>query len=385
MALVFSFIYSSKVFFKDIVKIQDNSWIAIGCLLSIFCVETLLSKVEALYWYNSGVHYTFMTACMLMMLSTVVKMITEKSIYKNIVYLILASFFAFIVSGGNYINALLGVILYITIICVALIYRNKKILLSFFPAIVYGIGFYLSASAPGNAIRQSYFEKLSVFDTIKNSFVASFNYELEWFSIFTLLYMVLMLPILWNNAKKSKFTFKFPLLVPIYCLCLVASSFAPSFYSMGISGGGRTLNVSKMIFQISLFVCEWYMCGYINRLLEKKNLNFHIKNTAIHYLAILGLCVVLIFVQNKDYKIQNYATYGACYYISSGEAESYYAAHRMRLPYFKLGDKNVVVDKYPVRPAYLYFDDITTDAYDWKNRGMALWYGVDSVVLNEDY
>ena len=92
-----------------------------------------------------------------------------------------------------------------------------------------------------------------------------------------------------------------------------------------------------------------------------------------------------VAAETKDERIQNYATYGSIYYMSSGEAESYYAAYRMRLPYFKLGDEHVVLDKFPIRPSYLYFDDITTEPDDWRNHGMAVWYGVDSVILNEGY
>ena len=197
--------------------------------------------------------------------------------------------------------------------------------------------------------------------------------------------MILLLPTLWNNAKKSSCSFKFPLMVPIYCICLVASSFAPSFYAMGIVGAGRTLNVSKLIFQLCLIVCEWYFCGYINRFLEKKKKSINITNTMFYYVVIIGLLLLSVFIEPKVGRIQNYATYGAYHYMSVGEAERYYIEYRMRLPYFKLGDENVVLDKFTVRPTYLYFDDITTDVNDWRNRGMAAWYGVDSVVLKESY
>ena len=383
--LVFAFLLAAKVFFRDLVKVKDKSWLIIGCLISILCVETFLSKVEALYWYNSGVHYTFMTACMIVMLALTTKIIIEDQWKKEVFYVIFACLFSFITSGGNYINALLGIILFVTIICVGILCRQKRAFLAIVPAIVYGLGFYMNVSAPGNAVRQSYFEKLSVLDTVMESFKASFTYEKEWFSLFTLLYLILLFPVLWNHSKKSHYSFRFPWLVPLYCICLVASSFAPSFYSMGIAGGGRTLNVSKLIFQLCLIVCEWYFCGYINRLFEKREKNFSVRNTILFYIVVMGVMVLSVAAETKDERIQNYATYGSIYYMSSGEAESYYAAYRMRLPYFKLGDEHVVLDRFPIRPSYLYFDDITTEPDDWRNRGMAVWYGVDSVVLNEGY
>ena len=160
VSITTAFLFASKVFFKELIKVKDKSWIIIGCLVSVLCVETYVSKVEALYWYNSGVHYTFMTACMLLMLSMVTKVIIEDNWKKNLVYVILACIFSFITSGGNYINALLGIILFITIIFFGTIYRKKTTFLILIPAIVYGIGFYMNVSAPGNAIRQINFEKL---------------------------------------------------------------------------------------------------------------------------------------------------------------------------------------------------------------------------------
>lgn len=186
-SITVAFLYAAKVFFKDLIKVRDKSWIIIGSLAVILCVETYLSKVEALYWYNSGVHYTFMTASMVMMLALATKIVIESNWKINIVNIIFACIFAFITSGGNYINALLGCILFTTIICFGILYKKKTTFLTLIPALVYGLGFYINVSAPGNTVRQSYFEKKPILDTIVESFKASFLYEAEWSTKFTLI------------------------------------------------------------------------------------------------------------------------------------------------------------------------------------------------------
>ena len=46
-------------------------------------------------------------------------------------------------------------------------------------------------------------------------------------------------------------------------------------------------------------------------------------------------------------------------------------------------EKKVEVQSTTAHPHLLFFDDITTDTSDWRNKYMAKWYGKKKVVLVE--
>ena len=45
--------------------------------------------------------------------------------------------------------------------------------------------------------------------------------------------------------------------------------------------------------------------------------------------------------------------------------------------------EDVSVSAYTTQPKLLYFDDITSDAADWRNTSVRDYYGLNSVVISE--
>ncbi|MFQ8600000.1 MAG: hypothetical protein ACLSAP_05005 [Oscillospiraceae bacterium] len=68
--------------------------------------------------------------------------------------------------------------------------------------------------------------------------------------------------------------------------------------------------------------------------------------------------------------------------LESGEARQYYDVAQQRLVLLKDDSlKDVVLLPYPVKPYVLYFDDITSDPENSRNRHMSKYYDKQSVRL----
>lgn len=375
-----SVVYTAKVLIADVCKGKKSEGYIVGLITALLMIETIYAKPSALFWYNASVHYTFMTGCMIFMIGTAVKFLVSEKIAPAVWYMVCTCFFGFLTAGANYSNALEGILFLLVIMAIGLLMKRKKTLLLLIPTVIYVFSFYKSIIAPGNSVRQRSFVGNSVPDTILNSFKAAFMHLTEWFDIFHFFVLILLVPVLWNVAKKMKFRFRFPLLVMVFSFCMMAASFAPSFYSMGNEGVSRTVNVAKYLMQIGLVVNTAYLCGWINKKLEKHEKQLTIPHYWIFY-ALMCLALLLT-VKFTPEKVGGYTSYGAYYYLATGEAKYFHSQFEMREAYLKTDETNVVLEPYTVQPYYLYISDITTDAANWQNNQVARWYGKSSVVLH---
>lgn len=67
------------------------------------------------------------------------------------------------------------------------------------------------------------------------------------------------------------------------------------------------------------------------------------------------------------------------YIAKTREAASFYSTYETRLDILNSNHGDVVLPSYTFEPYLLYFDDITTEKKDWRNRSFAKWYHVKSV------
>ncbi len=112
---------------------------------------------------------------------------------------------------------------------------------------------------------------LDWFPAIIQSFVEAFEHLGSFTGFMTIPLLVLPIPVIWRMVQKSDFQFRYPLLVFLWSVCLYASGFTPSLYSMGNAGLGRTLNAVKITYQLLLVMNEIYLLGWLCQYLKKKS------------------------------------------------------------------------------------------------------------------
>ena len=92
----------------------------------------------------------------------------------------------------------------------------------------------------------------------------------------------------------------------------------------------------------------------------------------------IGVLMLSAFSLEKN-QAGNYSSYGAYYYIHTGEANEYHKEYLARVEKIKNGSGRVVVDAYHFRPWFLRIGDLSEDPDREENQAMARWYNKEAV------
>lgn len=396
--LTISVLYLSKVVLHDLLKATYANSIILAVILLFMMIEGIYTPASAFFWYNAAVHYTFMQAVMFLMVAFTIRAVTADKSVIRIVACIMAMLCAYCVGGGNYLNALIGIVLIVSLsILFTVIYLSAKrqksdlnhsqkfkyFYLTYIPLFVFGIAFIINVSAPGNAIRGGNFADVSAVVAILRSFVSGFKYCSKWMSMFTFVLLILALPSVWAIVKRTNYSFRFPLLVLLFSFCLFSASFTSSHYGLGQEGLPRTFNNCKMLYHLLLIANEVYFVGWIQRFLQKimkkKSKSFEVTHGVIFYLIVsLMLAGVFLACDNKE---AYYPSYASAKYMRQGFALYYHIQYQERVALLNGPEKVVYLNEIAPKLNVLYVDDITTNPEDWRNQQYARWHGKDQVIL----
>lgn len=393
--LSLSILYLSKVLVKDILKGSMANSIIISVILLFMMIQGIYTPASAFFWYNAAVHYTFMQAVMFFMIALAIKTVNSDQIVVRVCACLSSALCAFIVSGGNYLNALIGIVLLISLICtlfVCYICCKKKKCVSntygriyflLFPLAVYIVGFVINVIAPGNEVRGSNFVDTPAITAILRSFGSGLQYGIEWMSLFTFVLLILALPAVWKIIDNTNFRFRMPLLVIIFSFCLFSASFTSSHYGLGEAGLPRTFNNCKMLYHLLLVVNEVYFVGWLRnkfKASKKEILNkITISHWFVFYLVVsIALSGVFLSCDNKQ---AYYPSYASAKYMYQGFALYYHIQYQERIVLLNGPEREVYLREISPKLNILYVDDITTNPSDWRNMQYAAWYGKEKVIL----
>lgn len=364
----------------------------VAAVTAFWMLESMYSPVNGLFWFNGSVHYWFMHACMLILVSNILKYWSECK-NKNrtavkAVQIITASFFAFLCGGANYSTALLtGCILGL---CVVFGVFLCKTFLQIIPFAVYGVSFAVSVLAPGNSVRGGYFEGKGAVDALIEAVKLALYDDVHWIDIQFWIILLLIIPVLYIISKRTDFSKKrwIPAVSIPVSLGLHAALNVPLFFAMGGGGVARQENICKLWFQLMVVMnCFLVICAIrplFDGMIEKICTKAKGKNGAGFTVIALGFYMILalslgVHMKLSDKSIFQYSSYIAYVEIKNGEAADYYSMYKERLEILKKEKGDVVLPEYNVRPYLLYMDDIESNPLDWKNTAFANWYGVNSV------
>ena len=397
--LTISIFYLSKVLVRDLLKGSWANSIILAVILLFMMIEGIYTPASAFFWYNSAIHYTFMQAMMFLMIAFAVRSVTAQENITIVFTLILATFCAFVVSGGNYLNALIGIILLVSLLLLATVLfissKRKsdkemkteniapKFYLLFIPVLVYAGGFVINVIAPGNEVRGTNFADVPAMTAVLRSFVSGFQYCGKWMSLFTFVLLILALPAVWKSVEKTKFRFRMPILVLLFSFCLFSASFTSSHYGLGEAGLPRTFNNCKMLYHLLLVINEVYFIGWLRiKLKECKKAKLRqvgISHWLIFYVVVsVSLAGVFLACDNKE---AYYPSYASAKYMHQGFALYYHVQYLERITILNDPAKTVYLTEIAPKLNVLYVDDITTNPSDWRNQQYARWHGKDAVIL----
>lgn len=298
---------------------------------------------------------------------------------------------AMITAGSNFVTALQGLLCLLTILLVSVVVERRRTGLWLLPStLVYIIGFGLNVAAPGNSVRaRSYVGwGYGPLESIGRSFLEAVKHIPEYTGPVVLMVMLLLVPMIWQAVKSTDYRFRYPGIVLALSFCLYATGYTPSLYSLGHAGLSRTLNAVKITYFMLLFLNEIYWCGWLKQILEKRTDKSAQKLSARNgaavwwYYVIIGVMCLMMFKVSPN-QAGHYSSYGAYYYVHTGEAYNFHQEYLERVAILSGPEKDVQLPAYQFRPWFLCMGEISENADNEANRSLAMWYHKDSVTLKE--
>lgn len=364
---------------KRLMKVTTGGAWIIAVIVTMTLVEFIYTAQQGIYWYNGEVHYTLMHGLLLLTIAIAVEVLYASSCKKAFVLSVLMAILGIIVAGSNFVTILQGLLVILTIIGLGILKRNKKTWFLAMPTFLYTFGFYINVSAPGNAKRGVLFEGCGVMESILLSFKSGAEQFVKFTGLIMVAVMMLLVPVVWNAVRNMEYEFRFPGLVTFYSICLYAAGFTSSYYGMGTPGVSRTWVVIKLTLQLLIFVNEIYWIGWFVKRRQKKKEVQNVEHYLVYY-GVLGLMIMGIFALSSN-KAGSFSTYGAYYYIHSGEAYNFYQQYTERIEKIKNGGDVVELEPYVWRPYFLCMGELSNDPNAEQNKSLAQWYDKEAVYI----
>lgn len=227
--------------------------------------------------------------------------------------------------------------------------------------VLFAIGFLINTSAPGNDVRQAYFEKQGPIHAIILAFGFTIDFIRKWCNSLVIpAAMLFVTPILYSAAKKTNFSFKYPLLAPVISVILIAIQFTPPSYAQSSSSAGRLKNIVFYSFVFLFAFCIYYICGWISHRIfqsdgAENNTAFE-KNNLLYYGSIAIIAIALLWYTPNFNQVTSVS---AAVSLKNGEAQAYDAEVNERLKILEDPEqKDVEFEPLKNRPYVLFWSDI---------------------------
>ncbi len=376
---------------RKVLKADISSAVILSAASAAILVEFIHSDRAGFYWYNSGIHYVGMHSMLMLTAAVWIRLLAGKGKLNAVILSLLAVLGAVIGGGSNYVTTLQGLILIVSIIALGILLRRLRTLLLLPSLAVYAFGFYKNVSAPGNNVRQANFTGLGPVDSIVQSFLAAFRNMWGFTGIRTVLFLILLAPVIWRMVKKISFPFSYPGLILLWSFCFYATGFTPSFYAMGHEGIGRTLNAVKITYQILLLLNTVYWLGWLQNQTQKEGRAAAAARTLrkrykgggegiplVHYLAVAAF--MLLVFSLDPYQARDYSSFCAYHFVHTGEANEFHKEYLKRVEMIKQGGSVVGVPPYHFIPSPIFAGELSADPNNEANRFMANWYKKEAIM-----
>lgn len=375
-------LYFMRTLCKVVLKSDTLHYISMSMLVLSLCVQFSPVASEQFFWYNSSVYYNAFHAVLLFYVGWLLRFgYGGKKRY--VIYMALGGF---LLGGGNYVTALLLIVIHAT--ALALLWylkRKKEFWAVLFLWLEFLVCFAVSAAAPGNAIRGAEIAGYGAISSIIRSLLQGVRYYMAWLDKWWLLVGLFMLPMMLGLIRQTSFQFPWPGFVLLYLYGAFSAMSCPTFYALGSTGPGRIINIIYDSFLLISYIQLFYLLGYICRrweeaVTEDKRQKERLGGlfSTLYNGAVITLCGILLF----SGMILDLTTVTACKVWIKGEGKQYDKEYTERLAV--LEDESitdVVFAPYTVEPELVFIADGTEDPEFVNNREWADFYGKNSLVI----
>lgn len=369
-------------------KMRRSSIVILTCALLFLCIQCLPSALQAFFWFNGSVFYTFFYGIMLLMLGGILSQLFVPPEHKKKGWLSLVSvpLFAAILGGANLTTGLLCAVLLPCLCLYTALFRKKYPLYlrmwMYGTTLLFLAGFAVNVLAPGNAVRQTYFDEPSAPRAIISALRSAGAFSMEWARHpLVLPAMLFITPLLYQAAAETKFTFPLPGLAPLFSVILVAIQLTPSAYAQNNTGPLRLKNIIFYSYILLMAFCVYYFCGWVSHRLAPLGSSQLAKTQAyfsrvklwFYGTAAAAACILLLCSP----ALAKTTSVNAILSLKRGEAQAYDQQIKERLAL--LNDPSlpdVVLEPLRYSPYLLYRADLSAGK-------VQEYYGKNSVTLEK--
>ena len=385
--LMIGIIFAGNIFFAyymihHVLNGSKLEGFTVGSVMSFLMIQWMPSFVEGLYWYNGAMNYVFFFSLMEVLICLTIGIGRTRQ-KKQVISIIAGCITGVLVAGGNHVTAFLSII-YLILLCIMSFLVNKGAAYRWNLIVLVAtvLGFLMNVVSPGTRIRQSKFnEGYGVFASIKAAIFTGMDYVNGWIGVALIVCIVVLLPVIFKIVsqfkKETGFMFPYPFLVLLVSLGMVCAMFCPPLYAMGNFGAGRLLNVVYFTFILVVFVNVFYLCGWVQTHIFTIDENKVSDLSGSFIIVVCALFLGLIVTAGNEA-----GAYYSLGMLRDGTAKAYSEEVDQRIELLKnsQGEK-VEVSGYSIWPPLLYFDDITDNPKDWRNKAVKKYYDLKSIKL----
>ena len=264
---------------KKIFKADSYLAATVGICLTFVSMQLCATPSDSFYWFNGAIYYTFFYSLMLFLFALLIRMRTAKAA-GTIILTAISSVSAFLIGGSNYAAALFmciilalsaGAAVYFVILRKNNVIRPYHMAAYIIVAAAAMAGLFISMAAPGNALRQ---QSVGGSTGIVKTFVYTFafgGYSIaKVLNAPCLIFFICMIPVFYRIARRSGFTYRYPLLVAVFTFGLYCSMGTPVFYAQGLRMPYRMMNIIFFAAYVLITFNLIYFLGWIGNKFESK-------------------------------------------------------------------------------------------------------------------
>lgn len=353
----------------------------------IYHMSVPASLVEAYYWLSGAITYTTTYAISLVMIGMLVDLFISNSKRKWQVCLmkLMVILLSACLGGSNFITGLFILLVFVLFAGYSIFKKHKYRIFCIVNLVVFTSCFLITVFSPGATNRRldNAEAQVPALEAIALSLYEAAKFIWQWSLPFVILLMLALLPMFLKLARKTSFSFPFPLLVLFISFGMYAAQFTPNQYALGILGAYRVQNIYRFQMLFWLLGNEMYIVGYIHRRFPELRIPFADKLCKLPFATVIyGLAATCtVFFCMYYYAGSTMSSVSAYYSLRDGSAEGYYQEYLDRLEVLKDDAvKDAVFEPYHNRPYALFFDDFQI-SYNWINEDAAEYYGKESISL----
>ncbi len=369
----------SGVLLRDVLGAERPFCLAVQAIMAGMVFELIYTPNGGFFWYNAGIHYVGMHSFLMLLAAAWIKLLKGSGKVSRVLLVLWSLLGAVLAGGANFVTALQGLLLGLSLAALGALLKNKKTFLLLPSLLIYGTAFFYNVSAPGNAVRKRVLSGygMGAAEAVGCSFLEAFRKIPEFTGVITVAIMIVAFPVIWQMLKRLSFSFRFPGLVLLWSFCLYATGFTPSLFSLGHAGLGRTLNAVKITFQLLLILNEIYWLGWLQ---SKRKVTDKVaeKGAVWWFYPVMGALMLGIFAV-EPHQSAKYSSFAAYYYVHTGEAYNFYQEYLARVDLIVNGGPDVIVPPYFYKPWILQSTQLSSSPEAEENRAVADWYGKNSI------